>query len=529
MRSLHFLFLLIPILAAGAADAGEFVNPVAEGADPWLVQHQGRTIACLSEANRGIALHISDRLTRLGPKRVVWRAPKQGMCSREVWAPELHFLDGRWYVYFAASDGNNRNHRMWALRSQGEDPLGPYTLHGPLYTGDHPETGADNRWAIDGTVLELGGRRYLIWSGWQDERDMQWLYIAPMSDPLTVAGKRVRLCANDDYLWEHVDEQPTGRGLHEAPEVLQHEGRTFLTYSCSGSWQPSYKLGLLELRAGGDPLNPADWTKHPRPVFESTAATYGVGHNCFLQSPDGRENWLVYHAKRDLAPGWHRAIFMQPFRWAAQGLPDFGSPVAPGAPLALPSGETERRITGKVESGLGRAEDLDGWSYFGHHQFIQVDGGRLHLGRKPREAINDYRSGEKVVLNDGAWSAVRVGADVRPAEGGRDAGVLFRVGRPSVGYNAQQGYFAGIIPRTRKVVLGSTDGARWREIALVDVPVEVGRDYRLDVEARGEEITVKLDGKVAIEARDGQWRSGSVGLRVVDTEASFAKFAVEGL
>ena len=63
-------------------------------------------------------------------------------------------------------------------------------------------------------------------------------------------------------------ETATGRGLNEAPQVLQRNGRTFIVYSCSASWQPSYKLGLLALRPGGDPLNPADWTKHPQPVFQ---------------------------------------------------------------------------------------------------------------------------------------------------------------------------------------------------------------------------------------------------------------------
>src|SRR5690606_31535879 len=163
-----------------------------------IIQHGTNYLSIQAEGNRGVAIYCSDRLTVPGQKHVVWRTPNEGPYSKEVWAPELHLLDGRWYVYVAASDGQNRNHRMWALQSEGTDPFGKYEVKGQLYTGDHPESGADNRWAIDGTILEKEGKRYHLWSGWQDTRDVQWLYIAPMKDPLTL-GKRVRMCNNDDY------------------------------------------------------------------------------------------------------------------------------------------------------------------------------------------------------------------------------------------------------------------------------------------------------------------------------------------
>lgn len=319
-----------------ASQADTFTNPVAIGADPWIIQHEGAYYWCLSENDLGVAICKSDTPSSRGERHVVWRTPESGPYSKQTWAPELHFIDGRWYIYVAASDGNNANHRMIALESASDDPLSTYTFKGELYTGDDIDSKTNNRWAIDGTVLEHKDKRYFIWSGWEDERDIQWLYAAPMSNPWTVSGNRVRLCANDDYLWERVDESAKGRGLNEAPQILKKGNRTFLIYSASGSWQTSYKLGLLEL-AGDDPLAPGAWRKHPAPVFASTDKTWGVGHASFVKSPDGREDWIVYHAKLERANGWHRGTFVQPFTWAADGGPDFGTPVAPGEPVRKPS------------------------------------------------------------------------------------------------------------------------------------------------------------------------------------------------
>ena len=514
---------------ADDATPGTFVNPICEQADPWITQDQGHYLACFAEGNRAVSIQISDRLTSLGVKHVVWTAPETGPASREVWAPELHRLGDRWYVYFAGSDGQNRNHKAWVLQSEGKDPLGPYSLHGPLYTGDDPGMTASNCWAIDLTTFELKGRLYAIWSGWPDGRDVQYLYIAPMKDPLNMAGPRVRICANDDYLWERVDERLEGRGLEEAPEVLQHGGRTFVTYSCSGSWQPSYKLAMLELRSGGDPLNPKDWKKFPSPVFQSSAKTFGVGHNSFVKSPDGTEDWLVYHAKWSRNDGWQRTVYTQPFNWTADGLPLFGEPVASGKALTLPSGEKIPVITGTRAFHFKNLQDLDGWSYFGHHQMLSLQDGWLHLGDVPANAANGFRSGEKIVLNGGNWSDFEATLKLRMIQNQGGAGLLFRVQQPAVGYNAQRGYFAGYFPTQSRVVLGLTDGVNWHELASAPFSAPPDSEVALSVRASGDQIQVSLQGGLLLQTNDVTFPSGSIGLRVMDTHAAFFQLQVKPL
>lgn len=314
-----------------------FTNPLFRGADPWVVRHEGNYYWCNTGLANSIEIWKSASLPARGQRHTIWTAPRTGWNRAQVWAPELHFLENRWHVYYAASNGRNENHRMGALRSVGSDPLGPYVDLGKIDTAD--------RWAIDGTILQHSGRLYFIWSGWEADRDVQHLYGAAMDNPWTVRGPRVMLCPNDCHLWERVNECHSQRGLHEGPQILQKNGRTFLIYSCSGSWQSSYKLGML-LLVGDDPLNSKHWQKHTVPVFESTRQVFGVGHCCFTTSPDGREDWLVYHAKTRRSEGWSdRVVRAQRFDWKPDGTPDFGSPIPNEISLARPGGEVSRRLS----------------------------------------------------------------------------------------------------------------------------------------------------------------------------------------
>ncbi len=509
-----------------ALQPDQFVNPIGEGADPWVIRDPDadRYLWCFSDGNRAIAVHTSDRLTSLGRKHVVWRAPESGPYSRQVWAPELHKIDGRWYIYFAASDGNNENHLAYVLRSEGGDPLGPYELHGPMATGDGDDGRSPNVWAIDMTVLEHADQRYALWSGWDAPgSDQQYLYIAPMDSPIELAGPRVRICDNEDHPWERTEPGEDGRGLNEAPQVLRNGDRTFVTYSCGASWLPSYKVGLLAL-IGDDPLSPDAWNKRQRPRFESGDRTFGVGHSCFVRSPDDSQWWHVFHAKRDRSPGWRRAVFVQPMKFGPRGGPQFGTPVPPGQPLTRPSGEIADRIELPLQIDLDQESDLEGWSYYGHHQFLQASAEGLHLGRIPERPVNDYRSGEKVVLQSRlpADFHAEVTIDFLGDGQSRDAGLLFRTTAASVGYDAQRGYFAGLIPRTGLAIFGLMDGRDWTEIARAPVEFDPSQPQQFGVTAVGNRITLLLDGDPILTTTESTYSEGTLGLRVVNSHARFS-------
>src|SRR5437660_1634527 len=307
------------------------INPILppHAADPVMIFHEGFYYYCESKSQQRICIRKSRTISSIGddPGACVWAAPSFGPNSNAVWAPELHRIGGKWYIYFAADNGKNKHHRMWVLEGEGTDPLGPYHCRGQLET---------EGWAIDGTVLSTQDGLYLIWSGWPGRRNgQQNLYIAPMSDPLTVSGTRV-LIATPDQAWERA-----GMPICEGPQVLSRNGKLFVVYSASGSWTTDYCLGLLTHK-GGDLVDPDSWTKQG-PVFQRTDDIWGVGHCSFVTSPCRTEDWIIYHAKSSTSAGWHdRDVHAKRFSWTADGLPDFGRPVSRGAQVIKPLAKTGR-------------------------------------------------------------------------------------------------------------------------------------------------------------------------------------------
>lgn len=307
-------------------NASTAINPILppHSADPWMIYHGGFYYYCESRNKRHIYIRRSRTIEQIGedPGVCVWSAPSRGGNSNNVWAPELHLVDGRWFIYYAADDGKNENHRMWVLEGDSFDPLGKYRCRGRLETGG---------WAIDGTILTLDdSRKYFVWSGWPGKRDgLQNIYIAPMRDPATVSGPRV-LIAAPTQAWER-HTMP----ICEGPQILKRNADIFIVYSASASWTEDYCLGLLHNNTS-DVLNPARWTKHG-PVFQKTDDVWGVGHCSFVKSTCQSEDWIIYHSKTSRQNGWEdRDVHAKRFAWSSDGFPDFGEPTPRIAPAITP-------------------------------------------------------------------------------------------------------------------------------------------------------------------------------------------------
>lgn len=321
-----------------------FSNPVFEGADPWFVKKDNYYYYCFKSGN-SITISRSRFLTKKGDTKPVWSAPDTGWNSSCIWAPELHFFNGRWYIYYAAGESGPPYiyQQTGVLQSESDDPFSSYSDMGVLYTGDNPDMKNDNRWAIDMTVFEFKNKLYAVWSGWMNkeltDKTPQHLFIAEMANPYTMKGLRTMI-SSPDQPWE------TGGplDLEEGPEVLIYKENLFIVFSCRESWTIDYRLGLLKLKNNENSLlSPSAWEKSG-PLFQGPM---GTGHCSFITSPDGKEDWIIYHSKKSTSDGWQRDVRLQPFTWNSDGYPDFGSPVQTGVEINRPSGEYEIEIQSK--------------------------------------------------------------------------------------------------------------------------------------------------------------------------------------
>ncbi|WP_431876082.1 family 43 glycosylhydrolase [Micromonospora marina] len=326
---------------AQAAPAVAYTNPlVNHRADPHIVRHTDGyyyMTATVPQYDR-IVLRRATTLQGLATaaETTIWRRHTSGEMGAHIWAPEIHFIGDKWYVYFAAGRADDVwRIRMYVLENAGANPLsGSWTERGRITT-------PWDTFSLDASTFVVNGVRYLTWA--QQEPGIATnsnVYLARMgANPWQITGPVTRLVV-PAYDWE-----TRGFRVAEGPAVIQRDGRVFLTYSASAT-DANYCLGLLTASASANLLDAAAWRKSPAPVFASNAATgqYGPGHNSFTVPEDGQSDILVYHDRdyRDIIgdplDDPNRRTRIQKLYWNADGTPNFGIPVPDGAtPVRLRS------------------------------------------------------------------------------------------------------------------------------------------------------------------------------------------------
>ncbi len=374
-------------IADGRGDV--FTNPVlADGsADPWMIRWRGDYLFTSTTIGHSISVRRSRTITGIAdaPPVPVWTAPEKGPNSRQIWSPQIHRFAGVWYIYYTADDGDNVNHRMFVLRGTSDDPQGPYveadTDHpsGQLVEPDGPVSrpGAPaGNWAIAGEVFDTpGGALYILWSGTADRTSLfpQNIYIAAMSDPLHMTSPR-RMLATPTRPWE-----TRGAPVAEGPMAIQRNGQTFVVYSGNASWGNHYNLGLLTHTGGG--LLTGTWTK-TGPIFNPHGNAHGTGGFTTVPSPDGTEDWFLYHAAVSCGSGWTRDVRAQRLSWNPDGSPLLGYPIDTSVPILRPSGEDDPSGRDSAASRRAAAVDVSyGWGdSFGGADRATLYGGGLKDG-----------------------------------------------------------------------------------------------------------------------------------------------------
>ncbi|KAK4118150.1 carbohydrate-binding module family 42 protein [Parathielavia appendiculata] len=180
-----------------------------------IISRQAQTIQALQNAS----------------KTTVRRRRFSSVGSGQVWGPELHFIDGKWYIYVALGVANQWRIRTFVLEAQAgviKNNWDTFSLNASTFYHDRA---AVNPWTIRGTAFAI---------------------------------------SRPTLAWERI-----GYKVNEGP------------FSASAT-DHNYCIGLLTVSAGADLMNPASWSKSLNPVFVSNANTnrWGPGHNPFTVSED---------------------------------------------------------------------------------------------------------------------------------------------------------------------------------------------------------------------------------------------------
>jgi len=315
----------------------DFNNPIIEQrADPWVYKHTDGYYyftASVPEYDR-IILRKAKTIQDLGivEEKIIWEKHDSGEMSVHIWAPEIHYIDGNWYIYFAAGglSGDIWGIRPYVLECVNENPITGTWIEKGIMQKSPEDKFSFTSFSLDATRFEHSGVRYFVWAQKTSEfNNPSNLYIAEMENPWTIKGEPVMI-AIPEYSWEKI-----GYWVNEGAAVIKRNDRIFISYSASAT-DSNYCMGLLTASDTVNLLDPNSWSKSPEPVFKTSekSSQYGPGHNCFTVSEDGTEDILVYHARnyKDIKgdPLWdpNRHTRAQKLYWNSDGTPNFGIPVA---------------------------------------------------------------------------------------------------------------------------------------------------------------------------------------------------------
>jgi len=279
------------------ATTGKNTPIVAQRADPFIYKHTDDYYYFTGSVPSYdvIELRRAKTINELQNAETfsVWYKHKTGPMSQHIWAPEIHYLDGKWYIYFAASEVDDIwKLRPYVLECKGQDPLKDEWME----LGQMQAAEGDGKtfidFSLDGTVFETNGKRYFCWA---EKTGGQFaasnLYLAEMESPIKLKTAQFML-TTPDYDWERID-----FWVNEGPAAIINKGKVYITFSASATGA-CYCMGMMEADENSDLLDRNSWKKSRYPVLKTDyeKGIYGPGHNSFTVAEDGT-SLSIYHAR----------------------------------------------------------------------------------------------------------------------------------------------------------------------------------------------------------------------------------------
>jgi GH43 family beta-xylosidase len=285
--------LTLTSIGAGAS----YLNPVYARScpDPFVLKHAGEYWAyCTGLQPDGRAFGIlrsADLVHWTEAGSALDLLPGDNPC---YWAPEVAYLDGRFYLYYSVGDEATMHIRV----AVADQPGGPFTDSGRRLTSE--------AFAIDGHVfIDDDGQRYFFYATdfLQHTHIGTGTVVDRLLDPLRLAG-RPQPVSRARYDWQVYDPQRAEKGgvrwhTVEGPFVLKRKDRYHQMFS-GGNWQnPTYGVSYA---VSHTVLPEGEWHQvcdgqRVRPVLRSLpeAGIIGPGHNSVVRGPDNRQLFCIYH------------------------------------------------------------------------------------------------------------------------------------------------------------------------------------------------------------------------------------------
>ena len=289
----------------GQAHQDRYPFPVAfNRADPCIGRWNGKYYyIATNDADGNHSLYIREADTIPGlvnaEEKLILDSSMYPGIGGLLWAPEFHEIEGRLYLFHAATPGEffwEESHIMEL--KEGGNPSCKEDWSAPERIVRRDGTDlceAGKVITLDMTCFKWEGEYYVIWSQRQLlPKDLgAWLYIAKIDpkDPRRLLTDPV-LLLKPDYGWSN-----NHTFVVEGPFALPRGNTLYVTFS-GAAVDTSYAVGILRIEKGLDLLEASNWKQGNYPILTSRSVEgeYGTGHNAYITDENGII-WNTYHAR----------------------------------------------------------------------------------------------------------------------------------------------------------------------------------------------------------------------------------------
>ncbi|PIB34696.1 ABC transporter substrate-binding protein [Reichenbachiella sp. 5M10] len=295
--------------------------------DPVMIQHEGTYY--LYCTGWGITAYSSKDLKtwtsepRVFDKPPQWAKEAVTDFTGHIWAPDISFYDGKYYLYYSVSSFAKNTSAIGLATNVTLDPKSP-----------------NYQWKDQGMIIQSVPYRDL-WNAIDpnivvDEEGYPWMAFGSFWDGM----KAVKLIPNRTAIaqpqeWKTIarrersfelDDKDPGDAAIEAPFIFKKDTSYYLfvswDYCCRGK-ESSYKVvvGRSESPLGpfidreGKPMNQGGGTL----VVEGNDRWAGAGHNS-AYTFDGKD-YLVFHGY-DMQADGHAKLIIKEIKWSQDGWPE---------------------------------------------------------------------------------------------------------------------------------------------------------------------------------------------------------------